>query len=406
VLRARDVGVLLTARRRWGAVVVLSVDQLVAWGVLYYAYAILAQPIARDLGVSRLVVAGAFSVCLATAGWAGRRLGPVLDARGTRGALRAGAIAAPIVFAAIAAAGGAVTLVVGFAALGVVHAVALYEPAFRTIVAWCPDDRTRSRAMLVVTSVGGLASTVFLPVTAWLVSRHGWRASVVVLAVMLAVVLVPGRFTMPLPDRGAAPPGTRRAAAAASERWLAAGLALHALASTGVVVYLVGHLVERGAPVAAAAAIAGLAGAAQLPGRWLSGPLRRSVGAAAFLPGLVVVQAIALAGIASLAGPAATACVVVFGAANGVMTLERATVIVEWYGRASFGVVQGRLAAVTGTARAIAPFAVEAGHRLASYAVVFGALTAVLAAAAWMCRSAARAARGCERAAHPVRSPP
>jgi hypothetical protein len=105
---------------------------------------------------------------------------------------------------------------------------------------------------------------------------------------------------------------------------------------------------------------------------------------------LLVVQAAALVGVVTAGGAGAAACVLVLGAASGMTTLERATVLVEWYGRARFGAHQGRLAAATSTARAVSPFVVEAGHRVASYAIVFAVLAAVLALAAWICRSAAR----------------
>ena len=381
---------LLTRGRLGAAIAGLSIDQLVAWGVLYYAYSVLSAPIAVDLGVSRLHVAAAFSTCLLVAGRVGRRLGPLLDARGTRGALRLGAVAAPPAFAALALVAGPATLVVVFALLGAVHAVTLYEPAFRTVVDWCPGERSRGRALLALTSVGGLASTVFLPLTGWLVDHWGWRTAVVALSALLAVVLVPARFLLPLPDRGGArPPPARRAPPGSANR-LAAGLALHALASTGVFVTLVWHLVERGDTLAGAAALAGAAGAAQIPGRIVSGPLRRLVGPASFLPALLGVQAAALGAAVLADGPLSTAGILVFGAASGTMTLERATVVVEWYGRAGFGAHQGRLAAATGTARAISPFVVEAGHGVASYAAVFAGLSVVLALAAWACRSAAR----------------
>jgi MFS family permease len=388
--RARQERVLLTGRRLWAAVAGLSVDQLVAWGVLYYAYTVLSAPIAADLGVTRLHVAAAFSICLLVAGWVGRHVGPILDARGTRGALRAGAIAAPLVFAAIALVGGMASLVVAFALLGVVQALALYEPAFRTIVDWCPEERTRSRAMLGLTIVGGFASTAFLPLTSALVVHHGWRGTVLLLAAVLAVVLIPMRFLLPLSNRGHARTPIPRVAAPASATRLAAGLSMHSLASTGVFVYLMWHLVEQGESLGAAAAIAGFAGAAQVPGRIISGPLRRRVGGAAFLPLLLAAQAVALVGIVAFDGGAATACILLFGAANGMMTLERAAVLVDWYGRATFGAHQGRLAAATSAARAVSPFVVEAGHHVASYAVVFGLLGVVLAAGAWTCTSAAR----------------
>jgi MFS family permease len=387
---ARQDGVLLTGRRLWAAVAGLSVDQLVAWGVLYYAYTVLSAPIAADLGVTRLHVAAAFSICLLVAGWVGRHVGPILDARGTRGALRAGAIAAPLVFAAVALVGGMASLVVAFALLGVAQALALYEPAFRTIVDWCPEERARSRAMLGLTIVGGFASTAFLPFTTWLLERYTWRETVLVLAGVLALVLVPLRFALPLSNRGHARTPAVRVIAPPSASRLALGLAMHSLASTGVFVYLMWHLVEQGASLGAAATIAGIAGAAQVPGRIISGPLRRSVGGAVFLPLLLAAQAVALAGIVAFDGGTATACILLFGAANGMMTLERAAVLVDWYGRATFGAHQGRLAAATSTARAVSPFVVEAGHHVASYAVVFGLLGVVLALGAWTCASAAR----------------
>lgn len=394
MLRAQPGHVLLSGRRLWISVAGLSVDQLVAWGVLYYAYTVLSAPIALDLGVSRVYVAAAFSVCLLVAGWCGRLLGPILDARGTRGALRAGAIGAPLAFAAIALVRSTPSLVAAFALLGVAQAVALYEPAFRTVVDWCDDERTRGRALLALTVTGGLASTVFLPLTGWLVAAQDWRNSVLVLAGILAVVLVPTRFLLALPRHGRA--AARSAPSPRSASRLGLGIAMHSFASSGVSIYLIWHLVERGDSLVAAAAIAGLAGASQIAGRLLAAPLRRAVGGNVFLPVLLAVQAAALLGVVLAHGKLATICILLFGAANGITTLERAAVLVEWYGRETFGAHQGRQAAAAGTARAIAPFLVEAGHLSASYAALFGLLCVVLALGAWICSSAA-ALRGAER---------
>lgn len=384
---------LLTGRRLRAAIAGLSIDQLVAWGVLYYAYTVVSAPIAAELGASRLTVAAAFSLCLLVAGWTARQVGPVLDERGTAVAMRAGAIAAPVVFVAIAAVGDVAGLLVAFAALGAVHALTLYEPAFRTVVDWCPDERARSRAMLLLTSVGGFASTVFLPLSGWLVAHVGWRTAVAILAGIVAVVLLPLRFLLPLPRRGRIRAQAPRVARTRSETVLATGLALHALASTGVFVYLMWFVVEQGSTLTRAATIAALAGAAQVPGRLASGPLRRAIGGAAFLPALLAVQGVALFGAVAASGPITTGCVLVFGAASGMMTLERATVLVEWYGGATFGARQGRLGAATSTARAVSPFLVEAGHRIATYAAMFAVLGLVLVLSAATCAAAARARR-------------
>ena len=59
--------------------------------------------------------------------------------------------------------------------LGIAMAATLYEPAFAAVVSWFP--RGRDRALLTVTLAAGLASTIFMPIEAWLLSRVGWRSA-------------------------------------------------------------------------------------------------------------------------------------------------------------------------------------------------------------------------------------
>lgn len=383
---------LLSGRRLFFTVLGLSIDQLVAWGVLYYAFAVLSAPIALDLGVSRLEVAAAFSFCLLVSAWVARLIGPVLDARGPASVLRVGALVGPLTFVAIAQVESLASLGLTFVLLGVSQALSLYEPAFRSVVDWCPDERTRSRAMLGLTVVGGFSSTVFLPFTSCLSDEKGWRMSVLLLAGVLALVLIPTRFLLPLASRRRAVTVNLHVIAAPSLKRLAVGLSLHSLASTGVFLYLMWHLVEQGKSLASAAALAGLAGAAQVPGRILAAPLRRLArrrSQQSLLVPLLGLQGAALLGAVILPSALATLSVFVFGAANGMMTLERIAVLVDWYGPANFGLQQGRVTLLTGTARAFSPFAVEAGHAAASYSVVFSLLSLGLGLGAWACSSAA-----------------
>ena len=57
----------------------------------------------------------------------------------------------------------------------------LYEAAFAVVVTLVPGPATGD-AMLAITIVGGLASTIFLPLTGLLVEWYGWRQALVVLA--------------------------------------------------------------------------------------------------------------------------------------------------------------------------------------------------------------------------------
>ncbi|MER3403846.1 MAG: MFS transporter, partial [Chloroflexota bacterium] len=73
--------------------------------------------------------------------------------------------------------------------MGLAMAATLYEPAFATLAHWFV--REYRRAMLVVTVAAGFASTIFLPLSAWLVERAGWRTALLVLAGILAVTTIP-----------------------------------------------------------------------------------------------------------------------------------------------------------------------------------------------------------------------
>lgn len=384
------------AGKPWAAVVGLSLDQLVAWGALYYSYGVLVVPIARDMSVPTPMVAAAFSSSLLVASLIAPRVGRLLDRQGARPVLLYGALVGLLALAGLAAMERdlllLLLLVVG---LGVAQAFSLYEPAFRAIVDWFPVARQRSRAPLLLTSVAGFASTVFLPLTALLVDRFGWRTAVLVLAAMVVVVLAPIRLLLPrtVPYTCPSERTSHSGAGARSARLLSAGFALQSFAATGATLCLVWQLVERGETLQEAAGLAGLAGASQVPGRLLLSPLSSVLSRELRLPALLVVQGLALLGIALFDGPALVVAVVTFGASAGIMTLERAAVVVDWFGRESFGTGSGQLASSALFARAGAPFAVELAHRSFSYAAVLGALAVCLWVGSVLISSAARTRR-------------
>src|SRR2546428_12568069 len=74
--------------------------------------------------------------------------------------------------------------------MGLALAGTLDEPAFAAVVGWFPMQG-RDRALLVVTLVAGLASTIFMPFEAWLVGRLGVRGTLAPLALILAAPTIP-----------------------------------------------------------------------------------------------------------------------------------------------------------------------------------------------------------------------
>ena len=66
------------------------------------------------------------------------------------------------------------------AVVGAAMSASLYAPAFAALTQWGGVQRVR--ALTTLTLVGGLASTAFAPLTAWLESAGSWRSAYLVLA--------------------------------------------------------------------------------------------------------------------------------------------------------------------------------------------------------------------------------
>jgi MFS family permease len=279
-----------------------------------------------------------------------------------------------------------------WALMGLCWSATLYSPAFATVTAFFRERRTE--ALTAVTLMAGLASTIFLPLGAWLVDRLGWRDALVALAAILAAATVlPHALVLraPPPHDPVAESSLTLGEALRhrSFRWLVLGFVCFAL-GTGVNVHLVPYLVEHGHGAADAAVLAGLVGVAQVVGRILLVAFERRVALGVVLVGVYVLQPIAL--VLLLAG-LPILFVALFGAGRGADTIVRNTLVARLYGPARFASIAAVLGAFVSLAWALGPFALGVLHdALGGYdvglALVAGA-SAVTVLALWRGASAA-----------------
>ena len=110
-------------------VVALGATQTIAWAASTYLIAILAAPIARDLGLSTSTVFGAFSVALVVMGLAGPAAGRAIDRWGGRGVLALFGAMTSYVTSAMAAHLPGLLIAAGTTALAAITASALLGPA-------------------------------------------------------------------------------------------------------------------------------------------------------------------------------------------------------------------------------------------------------------------------------------
>ncbi|MGA5169203.1 MULTISPECIES: MFS transporter [Streptomyces] len=372
----------------------LCVTQITGWGIVYCAFPVLLSRITADTGWSAGTVTAAFSTALLVSAAAGIPVGRVLDRRGPRAVMTGGSVLAVLALLTVAAAPGPVVFLAGWTAAGVAMAATFYHPAFAAVTRWWGPDRVR--ALTVVTLAGGLASTVFAPLTAALAEHLSWRATYAVLAAVLAVVTVPIHALAlrapwppaptPAPDPGGRP-GARTPRTARSRPFLllAAALTLSGFAMYAVVIGLVPLLTERGADTTTAAWALGLGGAGQTLGRTLYATLARRTGPTVRTALLMAAGGVTTAALALVPGPVAVLVLlaVLAGVVRGNLTLLQATAVSDRWGTADYGRLSALLTAPATVAAALAPWAgaALAGGPLGGYDGLFAALAACSAAA-------------------------
>jgi MFS family permease len=370
---------------------VLCGTEIVSWGVLYYAFPVLAPAMVADTGWPLGTVTAAFSLGLVVAAVAGIPAGRWLDRLGPRRVMTAGSVIAVPAVAAIATAPTLPWFFAAWTLAGVGMAGVLYPPAFAALTRWWGPRRVT--ALTALTLLAGLASTIFAPVTAALVTHLSWRQSYLVLAAVLAVITVPahlfglrGPWPAPNPADRADDRGPAVTAITRSRPFLllVVAIALGTFAAFAVVVNQVPLLVERGLSTTVAAWALGLGGLGQVLGRLGYPTLTRRAGVRTRSVLILGAVAATTALLALLPGPAAAliAAAMLTGAARGVFTLLQATSVSDRWGADHYGRLNGLLLAPATVATALAPWAGAAlSEVLGGYPAVF-VLLAVLAAVA------------------------
>lgn len=175
------------SRNLW--VGLMSLAQLISWGSLYYTFSLLMPVVEQDLGASRVAVSGAFSASLLVSGLAGLVVGRLIDQGHARAVMSIGSIGAGLLLLAHSRITSVAGLYAVWIGLGIAMACILYEPVFAVLIRRWPKDYRRS--LIAMTFLGGLASTVFIPLSAWMIERLGWRETCLVLAGMHFLLCLP-----------------------------------------------------------------------------------------------------------------------------------------------------------------------------------------------------------------------
>lgn len=363
------------SRPPWALAWRLALGQIVAWGVLFYAFTVVVGPMQAGTGWSRTFLNAGLSLGLLVWGICALPVGAWIQRRGGRELMASASGLGGVALILMGAWPHPVAYLVAWVLLGVGMAGMLYDAAFAVVTAAFGSQYRRG--ITLITLVGGLASTVFIPLAQLAVDRLGWQGALVALGagqVMLGVPL----HALGLP-RGVGRGAGRASAAVTSTRgrlraWgqelrrdisdtrfvgLALWFTAHAAAFTGLIFHLVPILQDFGVESATMLQAIALIGPMQVLGRfwlttrgnhfstlrvgyWAMAGLFAAVGVLLFLPPRF-----------AWLGLFAT----LYGASNGVLTILRGTAIAELFGRERYAELNGALSAPAVLAKAAAPLA-------------------------------------------------
>lgn len=376
-------------------ILTLGTTETIAWASSYYLPAILARPIAADLGLSPTWVFGALTAALIFSGLIGPRVGHIIDTVGGRGVHCISNLVFAGGLAALAAATGPISLGAAWVVLGIGMGMGLYDAAFATLTRIY--GVAARKPITGITLIAGFASTVGWPISAYLDAHFGWRIACLVWAATHILLALPLNLTLPrasaLPaapkaagDEAAGASSASTAVEAKRERWAMAAVAYFfattGFVSAGISAVLPTLLTQMGALPAAAILAGALVGPSQVAARlveagWLSRyhPLVSTELATIMAP-LGVVALV-------LGGPAFGPLFAIFyGGGNGILTISRGTLPLALFGAEGFGRRVGILSLPARGTAAIAPLVmgllVEYGTA-ALWACVIVSLSALLA---------------------------
>jgi MFS family permease len=385
----------------------LSLPQLITWGSVFYTFSLLMTPLEAELGMSRAESSLAFSLALLAEGLMAYGVGRWIDAGRERWVMTLGSV-----WIGVGLVGHSfVTTVAGFYAawiwLGLGMAATLYNPVFAVVTRRFPQDFRR--AIITLTFLGGLASTVFIPLFAWWMEWWGWRQALWALAALQLLICAPlhawllqaapraARDTTASPDTPA-PTSVREHLRHAPFWLLALFMVLTMSVTSALPAHMIALLQESGLSPAWVIAIPAAIGVIQVLGRLVLFVFERywDVHAAnRWIPTLIPAGVLALL-IGGLSPIASLVFVLLYGLGNGMNTIVKGTAMAQYVSHAHVGQLNGLLGLPIALARAAAPLTLgllwspEHGYTLALWWLLLASLLGT--AALWAAQISARAA--------------
>jgi MFS family permease len=285
---------------RWVIVAAGGLLGCVAIGGMF-SLPVFLQPIARDTGWSVTGVSSAMTIAFLAMACTSMIWGTLSDRFGPLPVVLTGSIVLAASLALASRAPSLLSFQIMFGLMVGGSISAIFAPMMACVTGWF--DTHRSLAVSLVSAGMGMAPMVMSPLAAWLVSNHDWRTSMQVMAVVVAVIMIPVSLLVrrppalasgdiaPAGDGGPADMSVAQALRSPQFIILLATNFLCCATHSGPIIHTVSYAVTCGIPLIAAVTIYSVEGLAGLGGRIAFGLLGDRFGARRVLVSGLLAQA-------------------------------------------------------------------------------------------------------------------
>lgn len=350
-----------------GAIWSLGITQIIGYGTLYYSFSILAPGIAEEFGIAVEWVYGSISLALLAGGLISPYAGGLADRHGAARVLSVGSVAAAVSLVVCGLASNASIFLAGLVLVELASAFVLYSTTF-ALLAQTTGSQAR-RSITYLTLIAGFASTIFWPLTTWMLQGLNWHQVYFVFACMHVLVCLPlhlwlTRFARIAAQRtseeSATPTVEARGASNFTFALVVLGFSLAGFVSAATLFHIVPMLGLLGLG-GSGVLVATLFGPAQVASRLINMAFGKDLPA----PTLAVISSMLMPAalmVLVLTAPTiagAIAFAIIFGLGSGLLSIVSGTLPLALFGKSGFGKRLGWISLGRLGVSAVAPFALS-----------------------------------------------
>lgn len=350
-----------------GAIWALGMTQIIGYGTLYYSFSILAPGIAIDLGVAVEWIYGCISLALLAGGLISPWAGGLADRLGAGRVMSAGSIGAAAALAVCGLASSTIAFLAGMVLVELASAFVLYSTAFAFLA---QTTGTRAQPSITyLTLIAGFASTIFWPLTTWLLQTMDWQQVYLLFAGLNLVVCLPlhlwlSRFARIVAARPIETVATKTPMIVDNGDLvfilIVLGFSLAGFVSAATLFHMVPMLGVLGLGTVGVW-VASLLGPAQVASRLINMGFGQDLPATVLAVVSAITMPLAL-GTLALSAPSTAGAIlfaIIFGLGSGLFSIVSGTLPLAIFGKAGFGKRMGWIGMGRLGLSSLAPFALS-----------------------------------------------